>query len=89
MYRLGGLSIHDLLHFARIHGDTILGNSVCQEFHTIQQEFTFREFCIEFVIPQSLQDNTKMLRMLGLIVGINEYIINEYDYELVQFIHED
>jgi hypothetical protein len=60
-----------------------------QEFNTIQPEFIFREFGIEFVITQSLQDNTKMLRMLGFILGINEYIINEYNYELVQFIHED
>jgi hypothetical protein len=89
MYRLGWLPIHDLLHLARIHGDTILGNSVTQEFHTIQPKFTFREFGIEFVISQSLQDNTKMLRMLGFILGINEDIINEYHYKLVQFIHGD
>jgi hypothetical protein len=57
---------------------------VTQEFHTIQPEFTLREFGIEFVISQSLQDNTKMLRMLGFILGINEDIINEYHYELFQ-----
>jgi hypothetical protein len=62
---------------------------VTQEFYTIQPEFTFREFGIEFVISQSLEDNTKVLRMLGFILGINEDIINEYHYELVQFIHED
>jgi hypothetical protein len=89
MYRLGWLPIHDVLHFARIHRDTILGNSVTQEFHTIHPELTFRELSIEFVISQSLQDNTKMLRMLGFALGINENIINEDYYELVQFIHED
>jgi hypothetical protein len=62
---------------------------VTQEFHTIQLELTFRELSIEFVISQSLQDNTKMLRMLGFTLGINENIINEDHYELVQFIHED
>jgi hypothetical protein len=89
MYQLGWLPIHDLLHLARIHGDTILGNSLTQEFHTIQPGLTFREFGIEFVISQSLQDNTKMLRMLGFTLGINEDVTNEYHYELVQFIHED
>jgi hypothetical protein len=89
MYRLGWLPIHDLLHFARIHGDTILGDSVTQEFHTIQPELTFGELSIEFVISQSLQDNTKMLHMLGFALGINENIIDEDHYELVQFIHED
>jgi hypothetical protein len=62
---------------------------VTQKFRTIQPEFTFREFGIEFVISQTLQDNTKMLRMLGFTLGINENIINEYHNELVQFIHED
>jgi hypothetical protein len=89
MYRLGWPPIHDLLHFARIHGDTLVGNSVTQKLHTIQPELTFREFGIEFVISQSLQDNTKMLCMLGFPLGINENIIDEDHYELVQFIHED
>jgi hypothetical protein len=89
MYRLGWLPIHDLLHLARIHGDTILGNSVTEEFHTIQPKFTFTEFGIEFVTSQSLQDNTKMLRMFGFALGINENMIDEDHYELIQFIHED
>jgi hypothetical protein len=62
---------------------------VTQEFHTIQPELTFRELSIEFVIPQSLQDNTKMLHMLGFALGINENIIDEDHYVLVQFIHEN
>jgi hypothetical protein len=77
------------MHFGRIHRDTILGNSVTQKLHTIQPELTFREFGIEFVVSQSLQDNMKMLHMLGFALGINENIINEDHYELVQFIHED
>jgi hypothetical protein len=89
MYRLGWLPIHDLLHFARIHGDTLFGNSVTQKLHTIQPELTFGEFGIEFVISQSLQDNTKMLHMLGFAFGIYLNIIDEDHYELVQFIHED
>jgi hypothetical protein len=89
MHRLGWLPIYDLLHFARIHGYSFLGNNVTQKFHTIQPELTFREFGIKFVISQTLQDNTKMLRMLGFILGINKDIVNEYHYELVQFIHED
>jgi hypothetical protein len=31
----------------------------------------------------------KMLRMLGFAIGINENIIDEDHYELVQFIHEE
>jgi hypothetical protein len=59
---------------------------VTQKLHTIQPELTFREFDTEFVISQSLQDNTKMLCMLSFVLGINEDIINEDHYELVQFI---
>jgi hypothetical protein len=62
---------------------------VTQKLHTIEPEFTFREFGIEFVISQLLQDNTKMLRMLGFAFGIYENIINENHHELVQFVHED
>jgi hypothetical protein len=83
MYSFRWLPIHDLLDFSRIHGDTILGNSVTQKLHTIQPEFKFREFGIEFVISQPLQDNTKILRMLGFAFGIYENIINENHYELV------
>jgi uncharacterized protein with PIN domain len=62
---------------------------VTRKLHTIRPELTFREFVIEFVISQSLQDNAKMLRMLGFALGINENIIDEDHYEPVQFIHED
>jgi hypothetical protein len=31
----------------------------------------------------------KVFRMLCFILGINEDIINEYHYQLVQLIHED
>jgi uncharacterized protein (DUF4213/DUF364 family) len=62
---------------------------VTQKLHTIQPELTFREFGIEFVISQSLQDVTKMLRMLDFALGINENILDEDHYELVQLIHED
>jgi hypothetical protein len=62
---------------------------VTQKLHTIQPEFTFGEFGIEFVISQPLQNDTKMLRMLGFAFGIYENIINEDHYELVQFIHDN
>jgi hypothetical protein len=89
MYRLGWLPIHDPLHFARIHGDTILGNIVTQEFHTIQLEFTFGEFSIKLVISQTLQNDPKMFRVLFFIFGKIKDIINEDHHELVQLIHED
>jgi hypothetical protein len=89
MHRLARFPIHDLLNFARIHENTILGNSVTQEFLTIQPEFTFGEFSIELVISQTLPNNMKVFRMLCFILAINEDIINEYHYELVQLIHED
>jgi hypothetical protein len=50
---------------------------------------TFGEFSIKLVISQMMQNNTKVFHMLCFILGINEDIINEYHYELVQFIHED
>jgi hypothetical protein len=43
VYGLGQFPIRHLLNFAMIYGDTILGNGVPQEFHTLQPEFTLGE----------------------------------------------
>jgi hypothetical protein len=51
------------LNFARIYGDTILGNGVPQEPHTLQPEFTFGELSIKLMISQTLKDNSEMFGM--------------------------
>jgi hypothetical protein len=68
VYGLGWFPVHHLLNFARIYGYAICGNSVPQEFHTIQLEFAFGDFSIEFVISQTLQNNSKMFDMFLLIL---------------------
>jgi hypothetical protein len=42
------------LYFARIYGYAFFGNSVPQEFHTIQPEFAFGAISIEFALTQML-----------------------------------
>jgi hypothetical protein len=38
---------------------------------------------------QLIQDNSEMLSMFFSVLGIHEYIINEYYYKLVKLRHED
>jgi hypothetical protein len=88
VYGLGWFPIHHLLHFARIYGNTILGNSAAQKFHTIQPELTFGELSIKLMISQTLKDNSKMFGMLLLIFGIDKDIIDKDHYEFVELRHE-
>jgi hypothetical protein len=88
MYGLGWFPIHHLLNFARIYGDTILGNGVPQEFHTIQPEFTFGELSIKLMISQTLNDNSEMFGMFLLVFGVDEDIIDKDHYEFVELRHK-
>jgi hypothetical protein len=72
VYGLGWFPIHHLLYFARIYGYGIHGNSVPQEFHTIQPELPFGEFSIELMISQMLKNCLKMFSMFFLNFGIDQ-----------------
>jgi hypothetical protein len=84
VYGHGWFSVHHLLYLARIHRYAFFGNSVSQELHTIEPEFAFGEFSIEFVISQMLQNNSNMFDMFFHILGIDQDIIDKNYYELVK-----
>jgi hypothetical protein len=88
VYGLGWFPIHHLLDFARIYGDTILGNSVPQKFHTIQPEFAFGELSIKLITSQTLWDNLEMFGMLFFVFGIDKDIIDKDHYEFVERRHK-
>jgi hypothetical protein len=88
VYGLGWFPIHHLLYFSRIYGDTVLGNSVTQTFHTIQPEFAFGELSIKLMISQTLKDNSEMFGMLLLIFGIDKDVIDKDHYEFVKLRHK-
>jgi hypothetical protein len=88
VHGLGWFPIHHLLKFSRIYGDTILGNSVPQEFQTRQPEFALGELSIKLMISQMLKVNSEMFGMFFLVFGIDEDIINEKNYEFVEFRHK-
>jgi hypothetical protein len=54
----------------------------------LQLESTLAEFGIELIVPKSLQNNSEMLCMLFLTLGIDQDVINEYHNKLVQLWHE-
>jgi hypothetical protein len=76
------------LNFARIYGDTILGNGVPREFNTLHPEFAFGELSIKLMISQTLEDNSEMFGMFFLVFGIDEDIINKDHYEFVELRHK-
>jgi hypothetical protein len=88
VYGLGWFPIHHLLDFAQIYGDTIVGNSVPQEFHTLQPKFAFGELSVKLMISQTLKDNLEMFGMFFLIFGIDEDIIDKDHYEFVELRHK-
>jgi hypothetical protein len=88
VYKLGWFPIHHLLNFARIYGDTILGNGVPQELHTFLPEFTFGQLSIKLMISQTLKDNSEVFGMFFLVFGIDEDIIDKDHYEFVELCHK-
>jgi hypothetical protein len=88
MYGLGWSPIHHLLDFARIYENTILVNSVTQEFHTNQPEFAFGELSIKLMVSQTLKGNSEMFGMLLLVFGIDKDIIDKDHYEFVELRHK-
>jgi hypothetical protein len=88
VYGLGWFPVHHLLNFARIYGDTILGNGFPQELHTLQPEFTFGELSIKLMISQTLKDDSEMFGMFFLVFGIDEDIVDKDHYEVVKLRHK-
>jgi hypothetical protein len=54
----------------------------------LQPEGTHVELGIELMVVKSLQDNTKVLLMLFLILGVDQDVANEDHDKLVQLWHE-
>jgi hypothetical protein len=76
------------LYFARINGYAFAGNSVVQKFYTIQPEFTLGKLSIELMVSETLENNAQVLRMLFLIFGTYQDVVNEDHNKLVNFGHE-
>jgi hypothetical protein len=54
----------------------------------LQLESTLAELDIELMVLKSLQNNSEMLRMLLFALGIDQDIVNEDYYKLIQLQHE-
>src|ERR1044071_5035492 len=59
-----------------------------KESDLLQPKLTLAELGIQFVLPELLQYQTQMCRMLLLILGIHQYIINEHHNEFIQELHK-
>jgi hypothetical protein len=77
------------LDFTWINEYTITGDSVTQKFNGIQPKLAFGEFGIQVVVSQSLKNSMEMFRMIFQIFRVDQNVINEDHYELVEFLHEE
>src|SRR4051812_32435564 len=59
-----------------------------EESHFLQPKLTFAELGIQLVLAQLLQYQKQMCLMLLLILGIDQYVINEHRNELIQELHK-
>jgi hypothetical protein len=76
------------LNFAWIDYNTLNGDDMFKKWNFPQPESTHAELDIELMVTKSLQNNSKMLRMLFFTLGIDQDIINEDHDKLVQLRHE-
>jgi hypothetical protein len=88
MNKGGRFLIHHLLFFAKIDGYAFTRNSMAQEFHTVQPEFTLGQLSIELMVSKTLENNAHVFSMIFLILGINKDVINRNHDELVKLRHE-
>ena len=79
---------HHLLYFAGVNLDAFTGDSVTQKFDCVQLEFTLGEFRKQLMISEALKNNTQMLFMFYLVLGIDQNVIDENHDKLVKFRHE-
>jgi hypothetical protein len=76
------------LNLARVDCNTLSGEDMSKKENFLQLESTLAEFGIELIVPKSLQNNSEMLCMLFLTLGIDQDVVNEYHDKLVQLWHE-
>ena len=83
------LPIQNILHLARIHSNTILGEDMTKKRYFFKPKLTFAKLGIKTMLSKFLKDNMNMTSMIFLGLGINENIINEDDHKDIKFLHED
>jgi hypothetical protein len=76
-YRSWRLSIEYLLNLAWVNYNTLSRDDMSKKGNFLLLESTLAEFGIELMVPESLQNNSAMSRMLFITLGIDQDVINE------------
>jgi hypothetical protein len=61
---------------------------MAKKWYFLQPKLTLAKLDIKLLVIKALQDNTKVLLMLIFILGVDQDVINEDHYKLVQLRHE-
>jgi hypothetical protein len=70
-YRFRRLPIKHFLNFAWINCNTLSGDHMPQKWNLLQTENTLAELGIKLMVSKSLQNKSKMLRMLLFTLGVD------------------
>ncbi|KAG4202126.1 hypothetical protein ERO13_A05G328108v2 [Gossypium hirsutum] len=60
-----------------------------QKSNFLEPKLTLAKLSIQLLFPQGLQHNSQVLRMLYLILGVNQDVVNEYNDKLIQIWPKD
>jgi len=71
------LPIKNILHLARIHSNTILGEDMTKKRYFFKPKLTLAELGIKTMLSKFLEDDMNMTSMIFFGLGINENIINK------------
>jgi hypothetical protein len=83
------LPIQHILNLARIYRHTLRGQNMSQELNSIQPKLTLAELSVQLVLSQPGQDGAEMPCMLFFTLGINQDVVDENYYKLIQLRHKD
>jgi hypothetical protein len=87
-YQPWRLSIKYLLNLTWVNCNSLSRDGMFKKANFLQLKSTFAEFGIELMVPDSLQNNSKMSHMLFFALGIDQDAINEYHDKLIQLRNE-
>jgi len=61
---------------------------MAKELNLLKPEIAFTELGIQFMLPEALENNMKMLYMFFFILGIDKNVVNENHDKLIQLRHK-
>ncbi len=88
LYRLGNRPLCDGCHLPLVHLNSLLANDVAEELHSGAMEFALLQLEVQMVLAEPLKDLLNVVAMVGQVPGVDEYIIDVDNHEVVEELPE-